>query len=168
MVFGKRNQGEIKVIDSMTWKKKYIDFLNYCIHEPSHFTGVIPAYSCHMITWAETFQNTTPVQSTLCVVINERTFLVFCTFWHFYTPEKKRNLLCCLLLLMLSNRGRSWFWNLSWTVRERNGLFLFWLKAANIFNELYLSPVRFNLFRADQVYGGSCVQKERWLSLCTC
>lgn len=94
---------------------------------------------------------------------------MFCTFWHFYTPEKKRNLLCCLLLLMLSNRGcSSWFWNLSWTVCERNGLFLFWLKKANIFNESYLSPVRFNLFRADQVYGGSfalCTKRTTVFSL---
>lgn len=48
------------------------------------------------------FKNTTPIQSTLCVVINERTFPVFCTFWHFYTLEEKKtkkgNFLCCCLI----------------------------------------------------------------------
>ncbi len=96
---------------------------------------------------------------------------MFCTFWHFYTPEKKRNLLCCLLLLMLSNRGcSSWFWNLSWTVRERNGLFLFWLKKANIL--MNHTSVLWDLIYSEQIKCTEealhCVQKERPFSLCTC
>lgn len=123
---------------------------------------------CHS-PWS--FRNTTPVQSTLCVVINKRTFsCVLHILTLLYSWEKKkRNLLCCLLLLMLSNRGRSsWFWNLLWTVRERSGLFHFWLKQTNIFNESYLSPVRFHLFWVNRVYGGSfarCTKRTVGFSL---
>lgn len=79
--------------------------------------------------------------------------------------KKKRSLLCRLLLLMLSNRGRSsWFWKL-----YVNGLLLFGQEKAKmffcfVFNESYLSPVRFHLFCADQAHRGSfalCTKRMR-------